>query len=105
MVRQWLLDLQDRICAGLEAEDGAAGFVEDRWAREAGGGGCTRVLTNGAVIEQGGVNFSHVFGSTLPPSATAARPELCPPATPTCAFLWPATKTMTRSGGSAVVMT
>jgi coproporphyrinogen III oxidase len=76
MVRQWLLDLQNRICTTLESEDGAASFVEDRWDREAGGGGRTRVLCSGAVIEQGGVNFSHVFGRTLPPSATAARPEL-----------------------------
>jgi coproporphyrinogen III oxidase len=75
-VRHWLLDLQDRICTTLEAEDGEAVFVEDRWERATGGGGRTRVLSNGAVIEQGGVNFSHVYGSTLPPSATAARPEL-----------------------------
>jgi coproporphyrinogen III oxidase len=75
-VRHWLLGLQDRICTTLEAEDGEAVFVEDRWERATGGGGRTRVLSNGLVIEQGGVNFSHVYGSTLPPSATAARPEL-----------------------------
>ena len=46
------------------------------FSRELGGGGRTRVLTNGNVIEQGGVNFSHVFGGELPASATAARPEL-----------------------------
>ena len=50
--------------------------MEDEWEREQGGGGRTRVLTNGAVIEQGGVNFSHVFGDQMPASATAARPEL-----------------------------
>lgn len=75
-VKSFLLDLQDRICAGLEDADGEAKFVEDNWDREAGGGGRTRVLTNGKVIEQGGVNFSHVFGDNLPPSATKARPEL-----------------------------
>ncbi|WGL15332.1 oxygen-dependent coproporphyrinogen oxidase [Microbulbifer bruguierae] len=74
-VKDYLLDLQDRICAALEAVDGCA-FVEDAWQREAGGGGRTRVLENGNVIEKGGVNFSHVYGDKLPPSATAARPEL-----------------------------
>lgn len=75
-VKAYLLALQDDICAQLEAEDGSATFQEDQWERAAGGGGRTRVLTNGAVFEQGGVNFSHVYGSTLPPSATVARPEL-----------------------------
>ena len=68
--------LQDDICRALESADGGATFVEDNWTREEGGGGRTRVLTNGNVIEQGGVNFSLVSGDTLPPSATAARPEL-----------------------------
>jgi coproporphyrinogen III oxidase len=62
-VKAYLLDLQDRICAALEAEDGGARFVEDAWTRPAGGGGRTRVIENGNVIEKGGVNFSHVFGS------------------------------------------
>lgn len=75
-VKNYLLDLQDRICAVLAAEDGGAGFVEDQWERAAGGGGRTRVLADGPVIEKGGVNFSHVFGDQLPPSATAHRPEL-----------------------------
>lgn len=75
-VKAALLDLQDRICAGLEAVDGEATFQEDVWERDAGGGGRTRVIENGAVFEQGGVNFSHVFGENLPPSATKARPEL-----------------------------
>jgi len=74
-VKKYLLDLQDRICAALVAVDGKD-FFEDTWEREAGGGGRTRVLENGNVIEKGGVNFSHVFGDKLPPSATAARPEL-----------------------------
>ena len=75
-VKHYLLELQDQICAGLEAEDGGGRFKEDLWEREAGGGGRTRVLEQGDVFEQAGVNFSHVFGNRLPPSATAARPEL-----------------------------
>lgn len=75
-VKNYLLDLQDRICAGLASEDGASNFVEDSWIREEGGGGRSRVITDGAVFEKGGVNFSHVHGTQLPPSATAARPEL-----------------------------
>ena len=75
-VKDYLLDLQDRICAALQAEDGQAQFVEDAWERPAGGGGRTRVIENGAIIEKGGVNFSHVHGQNLPPSASAHRPEL-----------------------------
>lgn len=75
-VKKYLLGLQDDICSGLEAEDGGGRFKEDRWEREAGGGGRTRVLEQGKVFEQAGVNFSHVFGNRLPASATAARPEL-----------------------------
>ncbi|MBD9356841.1 oxygen-dependent coproporphyrinogen oxidase [Methylomonas albis] len=75
-VKTYLLNLQDRICTALEAEESSARFVEDAWDRAEGGGGRSRVLTNGEVFEQGGVNFSHVFGSNLPPSATAKRPEL-----------------------------
>jgi coproporphyrinogen III oxidase len=75
-VKKYLLGLQDNICAGLEATDGSGRFREDLWQRETGGGGRTRVLEQGDVFEQAGVNFSHVFGKRLPPSATAARPEL-----------------------------
>ncbi len=75
-VKAYLLDLQDRICAALAAEDGGAGFVEDSWTRTEGGGGRTRVLANGVAIEKGGVNFSHVHGTQMPASATAHRPEL-----------------------------
>lgn len=75
-VKAYLLDLQDRICAELEAEDGGARFVEDGWEREEGGGGRSRVMVDGNVIEKGGVNFSHVHGKQMPPSATANRPEL-----------------------------
>jgi len=75
-VKAFLLGLQDSICAGLQQEDGGAVFVEDAWDRVEGGGGRSRVLTNGKTFEQAGVNFSHVFGHKLPPSATAKRPEL-----------------------------
>jgi coproporphyrinogen III oxidase len=75
-VKAYLLDLQDRICNALAAEDGGASFIEDSWTRAEGGGGRSRVLTNGAVIEKGGVNFSHVHGTQMPASATAHRPEL-----------------------------
>lgn len=75
-VKNYLLDLQDNICKALEGEEPEARFSEDRWERSEGGGGRTRVLSNGQVFEQGGVNFSHVAGFNLPPSATASRPEL-----------------------------
>lgn len=75
-VKAFLLGLQDRICAALESEDGEARFREDAWVRAEGGGGRTRVLEGGAIIEKGGVNFSHVTGEKLPPSASAHRPEI-----------------------------
>ena len=75
-MKEYLKALQDEICAGLEQADGKAQFVEDAWQREEGGGGRTRVIRDGAIIEQGGVNFSHVFGASMPASATAHRPEL-----------------------------
>lgn len=79
-VREYLLGLQDGICAALEAEDGVAQFRTDEWTRAGqtglGGGGRTRILTDGAVFEKGGVAFSQVRGTQLPPSATAHRPEL-----------------------------
>jgi coproporphyrinogen III oxidase len=75
-VREYLLGLQSSICEALEAIDGQAKFELDEWQREAGGGGRTRVLSGGAVFEQGGVNFSEVSGDNMPPSATASRPEL-----------------------------
>jgi coproporphyrinogen III oxidase len=76
VVRDYLIGIQDRICGGLEREDGGERFREDAWTRTEGGGGRTRVLVDGAVFEQAGVNFSHVSGRQLPPSATAHRPEL-----------------------------
>lgn len=75
-VKSYLLDLQDRICAELEAADGKQKFIEDSWDRPQGGGGRTRVIVDGGIFEKGGVNFSHVFGDALPASATAHRPEL-----------------------------
>jgi coproporphyrinogen III oxidase len=76
VVIEFLKSLQDKICDALEVADGSGKFIEDNWTRAEGGGGRTRVLTNGDVIEQGGVNFSVVSGDKLPPSATAHRPEL-----------------------------
>ncbi len=75
-VKSYLMDLQERICTGLEAADGKQTFKEDRWDRAEGGGGRSRVMTDGAVFEQAGINFSHVFGAQMPASATAHRPEL-----------------------------
>lgn len=74
-IKSFLLDLQDRICNALEAQDTGTRFHEDNWARENRGGGRTRVL-QGDVFEQAGVNFSHVVGSTLPAAATQSRLDL-----------------------------
>lgn len=75
-VKAYLLQLQDSICEALSEEDGQAQFFGDEWSRAEGGGGRSRVLADGAVFEKAGVNFSHVHGASLPPSASAARPEL-----------------------------
>lgn len=72
----YLKSLQNNICSALESQEPSARFLKDQWTREEGGGGESRVLTGGQVFEQAGVNFSHVMGDKLPPSATAARPEL-----------------------------
>ena len=69
-VEAFLLDLQDRVCAALEAADGESRFVDDQWQHKAGGGGRSRVMRNGGVFEKGGVNFSKVRGTTLPPLVT-----------------------------------
>ncbi|MBT4757307.1 MAG: oxygen-dependent coproporphyrinogen oxidase [Opitutae bacterium] len=76
IVRSYLLDLQDRIATTLETEDGSCQFSEDNWDRPEGGGGRSRVLEGGAVFEKAGINFSDVQGASLPPSATANRPQL-----------------------------
>ena len=75
-VKEYLLALQDSICAALEDEDGTARFREDAWERDGGGGGRTRVVEGGPVLEKAGVNFSHVRGDRLPPTASQRRPEL-----------------------------
>ena len=82
-VKKYLLELQDSICEQLAKEDGGSEFVIDQWERETNpdkpgmtGGGRTSLLVDGDVIEQGGVNFSHVYGKSMPASATAHRPEL-----------------------------
>ncbi len=75
-VKAYLLELQDRICQALEAEDGQGRFLQDIWTRPEGGGGRTRVMGEGAVFEQAGVGYSHVYGKNMPPSASAHRPEL-----------------------------
>ena len=74
-VREFLLGLQQNIVSSLEAVDGGT-FIRDEWQRPEGGGGISRLIEGGHVIERGGVNFSHVLGTKLPPSATAVRPEL-----------------------------
>ncbi|QUN05946.1 oxygen-dependent coproporphyrinogen oxidase [Shewanella yunxiaonensis] len=76
MVKQYLQQLQQNICEALEQLDGSAKFIEDAWLRPLGGGGKSKVLVDGAVFEQAGVNFSHVTGDAMPGSATAHRPEL-----------------------------
>jgi coproporphyrinogen III oxidase len=75
-VKDFLHNLQNRICSILEMEDGQAKFIEDMWSHGEGGGGRTRALTKGKVIEKAGVNFSHVLGLELPPAASLKRPDL-----------------------------
>ena len=75
-VRTYLLKLQDSICNACETTDGTGCFREDEWSRQEGGGGRSRVMEEGGVFEKAGINFSHVFGGELPPSASATRPEL-----------------------------
>ena len=75
-VGEYLRSLQQRIVSALEDMDGKEKFRSDDWEREAGGGGLSRILADGAVFEQAGVGYSHVFGTEMPPSATKSRPEL-----------------------------
>jgi len=76
-VKAYLLSLQQDICDQLEQVDGKASFIKDEWQKpDNSGNGITRVLTNGTVFEQAGVNFSIVHGDNMPASATALRPEL-----------------------------
>ena len=82
-VKNYFLNLQNTLCDQLSEEDGGASFIDDTWTREPNpdkpgmhGEGHTRLLNNGNIIEQGGVNFSNVIGDKMPTSATANRPEL-----------------------------
>lgn len=75
-VKDYFLELQSTICRELESEDESGRFIEDKWTYAGGGGGISRVLSDGAVIERGGVNFSNIKGASLPVAATARRPDL-----------------------------
>lgn len=75
-VKTYLIGLQNQLCAGLQQYESQQQFQEDRWAHDNVGGGCTRVLQHGDVLESAGVNFSHVYGNHLPVAATQKRPEL-----------------------------
>ena len=75
-VKDYLQSLQNRIVAELEQLDGSGVFRRDPWDRAGGGGGLSCILNDGAVFEQAGVGFSHVFGDELPPSASKERPNL-----------------------------
>ncbi len=75
-VARFLTGFHDELCQQLSALDGKATFIDDAWTREEGGGGLTRILTDGNLFEKAGVGFSRVRGKQLPPSASAHRPEL-----------------------------
>jgi coproporphyrinogen III oxidase len=75
-VGDYFRSLQDSICQAFEVADGTGAFKEDLWQREDDSGGRTRVLSDGGLFEQAGVNFSHVRGALLPSSASARKPEL-----------------------------
>ncbi len=75
-VEAYLRDLQSRICVRLAAIDCGQDFARTSWERPEGGGGFSRVLDDGAVVEKAGVKFAHVTGARLLPAATQARPEL-----------------------------
>ena len=79
-VKTWLLSLQANIVAAVEAVDGKE-FIKDSWERPEGGGGISRLIEEGNVLERGGVGFSHVTGSSLPPSAAAATLRRAPHST------------------------
>jgi coproporphyrinogen III oxidase len=75
-VRAFLGALQDRWCHALEEVDGRGRFGDDYWQRPGGGGGRTRMLEDGAVIERAGIGYSHIYGDALPAAASSRRPEL-----------------------------
>lgn len=76
LIQTYFLTLQNHLCQQFAEEEGSRSFLEDHWTRAEGGGGITRILKDGNIIEQAGVNFSHVYGDHLPASATLLRPEL-----------------------------
>lgn len=76
LVKEFLLLLQERICHMLESEDSQARFKEERWSHTEGGGGQTRLLSNGQLLEKSGVNYSHIQGKQLPLAATDRYPNL-----------------------------
>ena len=79
-VRNYLIDLQQRITSALTELDGQGSFISDAWEKPPGemlqGNGITKIMEQGAVFERAGCGFSHVTGPKLPPSATQHRPEL-----------------------------
>lgn len=75
-VKKYLLSLQQNVCDALHNEDTQGHFIQDEWTRELGGGGISCVYKDGSLFESLGVNFSHVYGDSLPKSATSVRPEL-----------------------------
>ena len=75
-VIEYLLNLQKKITENIENIDDKAKFSSDKWERDEGGGGESKILRNGKIFEQAGVNFSHVRGKSLPPSAIKTRPDL-----------------------------
>jgi len=75
-IKNYLQNLQDRICTFVSEEEGQSSFSEDLWQHPEGGGGRTRLLADGKHIEKAGVNFSHIFGQRLPSAATLKRPDL-----------------------------
>ena len=76
LVKNYLLQLQNRICEAFAKVDGKAQFTEDNWTHIHGGGGKTRVIQGGRVFEKGAVNFSHIYGKQLPSVATTRYPDL-----------------------------
>ncbi len=75
-VKDFLLSYQKMLCQGMETLDGKAKFIQDTWTRAEGGGGISCVMTDGLFFEKAGVNFSHIYGDSLPKAATKNRPEL-----------------------------
>ena len=75
-IKNYLYDLQSRICQFIKKEEGSQAFIEDQWEHAEGGGGLSRIMTDGDVIEKAGVNFSYVYGKSLPQAAVARRSEL-----------------------------